>query len=166
MTQIFTGEGLGLGSSSGLGNYGPKGASSLGQGGVSVLVNAANGNLVLNQSDGFLADLGFGLDLFQTYNSRGEGNSSWCFNVQSRLEFFGDLKTPGSYVVRIGGDGHRSRFVYNDRQQAWLPEEGGTSRLTCNSKGWTCQEGSQKTSTMYDEQGQITHINDRAVNTE
>ena len=60
MTQIFTGEGLGLqGSSVGLGSYGPKGVAALGQGGESVYVNAANGNLVLRQSDGFLADIGF-----------------------------------------------------------------------------------------------------------
>ena len=91
MTQIFTGEGLGVqGSSLGLGGYGPKGVASLGQGGESVYVNAANGNLVLRQSDGFLADIGFGLDLFQTYNSRGENNSSWCFNLHSRLEIYGE----------------------------------------------------------------------------
>ena len=64
MTQIVTGEGLGLkGSSIGLGSYGPKGVAGLGQGGESVYVNAANGNLVLRQSDGFLADIGFGLDI-------------------------------------------------------------------------------------------------------
>ena len=70
MTQIFTGEGLGLqGSSLGLGSYGSKGVAALGQGGESVYVNAANGNLVLRQSDGFLADIGFGLDLFQTFQN-------------------------------------------------------------------------------------------------
>src|SRR3989338_2236366 len=100
MTQIFTGEGLGLqGSSLGLGSYGPKGAAALGQSGESVYVNAANGNLVLRQSDVFLADIGFGLDLFQTYNSRGEGNS-WRFNLQSRLDFSGTLNTEGSTVTK------------------------------------------------------------------
>jgi len=39
----------------------------LGQGGESVYVNGANGNLVLKQSDGFLATPGFGLDVFQIY---------------------------------------------------------------------------------------------------
>ena len=66
MTQIFTGTGLGVRGSSlaQLGGYGPKGTAGLGQGGESVYVNAANGNVVLKQSDGFLADFGVGLDVF------------------------------------------------------------------------------------------------------
>ena len=84
MTQIFTGTGLGLhGSSVGqLGSYGPKGSARLGQGGESVYVNGANGNLVLKQSDGFLASAGLGIDIFQIYNSQAEGGSSWRFNTE------------------------------------------------------------------------------------
>lgn len=160
MTQIFTGEGLGLqGSSLGLGSYGPKGAAALGQSGESVYVNAANGNLVLRQSDGFLADIGFGLDLFQTYNSRGEGNS-WCFNLQSRLEFSGTLNTDGSTVTRIGDDGHRTRFVFNTGKQSYIPEEGGTARLSYSQNGWTYREGSQKTACHYNQEGQLREIRD------
>lgn len=160
MTQIFTGEGLGLhGSSLGLGSYGPKGAAALGQSGESVYVNAANGNLVLRQSDGFLADIGFGLDLFQTYNSRGEGNF-WCFNLQSRLEFSGTLNTEGSTVTRIGEDGHKSRFVFHTGKQSYVPEEGGTERLTYSQNGWTYREGSQKTACHYNQDGQLKEIRD------
>ena len=161
MTQIFTGEGLGLqGSSLGLGSYGPKGVAALGQGGESVYVNAANGNLVLRQSDGFLADIGFGLDLFQTYNSRGEGNSSWCFNLQSRLELSGEANTKGSSVTRIGEDGHRSRFLYDVTKQTYVPEEGGTARLSFNQNGWTYKAGSEKTSCHYNKEGQLIEICD------
>ncbi|MDI1351570.1 MAG: hypothetical protein PSV35_02200, partial [bacterium] len=161
MTQIFTGEGLGLqGSSLGLGSYGPKGVAALGQGGESVYVNAANGNLVLRQSDGFLADIGFGLDLFQTYNSRGEGNSAWCFNVQSRLEFSGEPNTQGSSVTRIAEDGHRSRVLFDCRKQVYLPEEEGVARLTLSQNGWTYSEGSQKTVSHYNREGQLREIGD------
>ena len=108
MTQIFTGTGLGTqGSSLGqLGSYGPKGSASLGSGGDSVYVNGANGNLVLKQSDGFLSDLGLGMDLFQTYNSRGEGTNPWHFNLETRLMFEGTPNTAGSIVKRIDEDGH------------------------------------------------------------
>jgi YD repeat-containing protein len=161
MTQIFTGEGLGLqGSSLGLGSYGPKGVAALGQGGESAYVNAANGNLVLRQSDGFLADIGFGIDLFQTYNSRGEGKSAWCFNVQSRVELSGTVNTKGSAVTRIGEDGHRSRFLYDTNKQCYVPEEGGTARLTFSQNGWTFREGSAKTSCHYNKDGQLIEIND------
>lgn len=161
MTQIFTGSGLGIqGSSLGLGNYGPKGTAALGQGGESVYVNAANGNMVIRQSDGFLADAGFGLDLFQTYNSRGDGGSNWFFNVQSRLEISGEINKIGSSIIRIGGDGHRSRFIFDEKKQTYLPSEGGTSRLTFKQNAWIFQQGNDKTSSFYNKQGQLTTISD------
>ncbi|CEG56767.1 conserved protein of unknown function [RHS_repeat] [Legionella fallonii LLAP-10] len=162
MTQIFTGDGLGLqGSSIGLGAYGPKGVAALGQGGESVYVNAANGNLVLRQSDGFLADIGFGLDLFQTYNSRGEGASSWCFNWQSRLEIVGEINAIGSSVTRIGEDGHRSVFLFDATKNAYLPQEGGTALLSFNQNVWIYREGEQKTACHYSQDGQLVEICDR-----
>lgn len=161
MTHIFTGEGLGLnGSSIGLGSYGPKGSEALGQGGESVYVNVANGNLVLRQADGFLADIGFGIDLFQTYNSLGEGASSWRFNVQSRLTFNGSANTAGSSVTRIDEDGHLTHFLYDARKQAYLPQDGGKSRLTFEQNGWNYSEGNQKTSSHYNKEGQLTDIHD------
>ncbi|MBL7481322.1 transglycosylase SLT domain-containing protein [Legionella bononiensis] len=161
MTQIFTGEGLGLqGSSLGLGSYGPKGVAALGQSGESVYVNAANGNLVLRQSDGFLADIGFGLDLFQTYNSMGESGSNWRFNMQSRLELSGEPNTSGSTVTRIAEDGHRSRFIFDASKQSYVPEEGGTARLTYSQNGWMYREGAQKTVCYYSQEGQLSEIRD------
>ncbi|KTD42347.1 DUF6531 domain-containing protein [Legionella quateirensis] len=161
MTQIFTGEGLGLqGSSLGLGSYGPKGVAALGQSGESVYVNAANGNLVLRQSDGFLADIGFGLDLFQTYNSMGESGSNWRFNMQSRLESTGEPNTSGSTVTRIAEDGHRSRFIFDANKQSYVPEEGGTARLTYSQNGWMYREGAQKTACYYSQDGQLREIRD------
>lgn len=161
MTQIFTGSGLGIqGSSLGLGNYGPIGSAALGQGGESVYINAANGNMVIRQSDGFLADAGFGLNVLQTYNSRGDGGSNWFFNVQSRLEISGEINKAGSSITRIGGDGHKSRFIFDAQQQTYLPVEGGTLRLTYKQNAWIFQEGNEKTSSLYNKQGQLTAIRD------
>ncbi|EHL32044.1 hypothetical protein LDG_5898 [Legionella drancourtii LLAP12] len=162
MTQTVTGSGLGIYNSSiGLGSYGAKGSAALGQGGESVYVNAANGNLILRQADGFLADMGLGFDLFQTYNSRGEGGGSWVFNVQSRLEFYGEANHEGSYVIRVMEDGHRSRFTWDAASQAYRPEEGGTARLVFQNNSWTYRDGSTPTIYQYTAQGQLTALRDQ-----
>lgn len=107
MTQVFTNDGLGIsGSSLGqLGNYGPKGKAELGQGGESVYMNAANGNLVLRQLDGFLASQGLGFEVIQSYNSLGEGGKNWQFNTQSHLSLQGTANCEGSELTRIDADG-------------------------------------------------------------
>jgi len=155
MTQIFTGTGLGLhGSSlSQLGNYGPKGTARLGQGGGSMYVNAANGNLVLKQSDGFLANAGVGLDLFQTYNSR--STCPWQFNTETHLTF----ESPSS-IQRTDEDGHQSRFIYNAQQNAYLAEDGSTARLTFDGISWNYREGSSQTTCLYNAEGQLTSLRD------
>ena len=105
MAQIFTGAGLGLQGSSldQLGSYGPKGAAGLGQGGGSLAINLANGNVVLKQNDGFLADFGVGLDLFQSYNSR--ATQAWRFSTDSRVIFSGQHNT-----ARFNGCACRCRW--------------------------------------------------------
>ncbi|HBI21330.1 MAG TPA: hypothetical protein DDY37_01880 [Legionella sp.] len=160
MTQIFTGIGLGLhGSSLGqLGRYGPKGAAGLGQGGVSLAVNAATGNVVLKQSDGFLADFGTRLDLFQSYNSRDA--EAWRFNTDTRLAFEGPANTDGSVVNRTDEDGHVSRFVYDPRQHAYLPEDGSTARLAFDGASWRYREGVGQTACHYNTNGQLTCLTD------
>lgn len=161
MTQIFTGMGLGLrGSSlSQLGNYGPKGSPGLGQGGTALSVNAANGNLVMTQSDGFLADFGAGLNLFQSYNSQNGG--TWRFNTDTRLAVQGTANTAGSVVNRTDEDGHVTRFVYDARMHAYLAEEGGLSRLTFDGLSWCYQEGSGPLRCTYNLDGLLTKLSDR-----
>ena len=160
MTQIFTGTGLGLhGSSLGqLSSYGPKGTASLGQGGSSVYVNAANGNLVLKQSDGFLANSDVGLDLFQSYNSRSTG--AWRFNTDTRIAFEGKANTTGSIVKRTDEDGHQSCFIYDATQNAYLAEDGSTAKLTFDGTSWSYREGSNQTICHYNIEGQLTNISD------
>jgi YD repeat-containing protein len=162
MTQIFTGSGLGTHSSSlGLGSYGPKGVAALGQGGDSVYVNAANGNLVIQQTDGFLADMGIGISLMQTYNSKGDINSSWRFNVQSRIEVQGQANTAGSIVIRTAEDGHRSSFHYDVTKQRYLPDEGGTERITFSQGKWLYKKGDSKAVDYYNQDGQLIKMADK-----
>lgn len=160
MAQIFTGAGLGLRGSSQaqLGSYGPKGVASLGQGGSSLYINAANGNVVLKQSDGFLADFGTSFDLSQTYNSREQ--RAWRFNTDTRLAFEGRANTTGSVVTRTDEDGHNSRFIYDAQQHAYLAEDGSTARLTFDNTSWNYREGTGQTTCHYNATGQLTRITD------
>lgn len=163
MTQIFTGTGLGLnGSSLGqLGNYGLGGAAALGQGKVSLSVNAATGNLVIGQQDGFLAGLGLGMDLSSTYNSRGERGGHWSSSIQTRLNVNGEPNQAGSSLVRIDEDGHRSTFHYDPAKGVYLPEDGGTASLSYENNAWHYRIGSSNKSFDYDEQGRLTTITDK-----
>lgn len=163
MTQIFTGTGLGThGSSLGqLGSYGPKGTATLGQGGGSVYVNAANGNLQLKQADGFLSNLGVGLDLYQTYNSLDKENNSWRFNFESRLKFDGKMNVQGSKIIRIDEDGHLSDFIYQNQKQAYIAEDGSIAQITLQNGNWIYQEGSGQYFSQYNSEGLLTHLSDR-----
>ena len=165
MTQIFTGTGLGLhGSSLGqLSHYGPKGSAKLGQGGHSVYVNAANGNLVVKQSDGFLPHASVGLDLFQSYNSL--HSASWRFNTDTKLLFEGKANSPHSSVRRTDEDGHITCFTYNANQKAYVADDSSLAQLIFNDTDWTYQDGSTQTICHYNTEGQLTHINDQDGNT-
>ncbi|MFC3908544.1 hypothetical protein ACFORL_05575 [Legionella dresdenensis] len=155
MTQVFTGAGLGIQGSSleKLGSYGPKGAAGLGQGGEAVYVNAANGNLVLKQSDGFMAGLGLGLDLFQVYNSL---SGNWRFNSQTTLEFESD-----SVINRVGDDGHVTRFVRQGSERVYQADDGSTARIVWSDGSWHYQSGSGEVSCNYNLAGQLTSLTDR-----
>jgi YD repeat-containing protein len=163
MTQIFTNEGLGLsGSSIGqLGAYGPKGGAALGQGGESVYINAANGNMVLRQSDGFLAGSGLGLELIQSYNSQGERGQNWCFNTQTHLIINGPVNCPGSELTRVDEDGHSSRFIFDNLKGYYVSENGGTASLRFTNNSWSYREGASNSSCEYNEKGQLTRLTDR-----
>lgn len=163
MTQVFTNDGLGIsGSSLGqLGNYGPKGKAELGQGGESVYMNAANGNLVLRQSDGFLASQGLGFEVIQSYNSLGEGGKNWQFNTQSHLSLQGTANCEGSELTRIDADGHISHFIFNINKGLYVDKKGGTATLSFKENQWIYREGASACSYEYNLDGYLTKLTDR-----
>ncbi|QDQ40133.1 hypothetical protein E3226_006820 [Legionella geestiana] len=162
MTQIITGNGAGVyGSSLNLpGNFGIQGRATLGQGTEDVYVNAANGNLVVRHRDGFMAGNGTGFSLTQTWNSSGESRG-WRFNTASMLILQGVPNTPGSAVVRVEGDGHRTRFVFDAASGSYRPEEGGRASLSFNDGVWRAQSGSDETVSEYNAEGRLQAIRDR-----
>ena len=68
--------------------------------------------------------------------------------------------TAGSSVTRIDEDGHQTHFIYDVKKQVYLPQDGSKSRLAFEQNGWNYSEGNQKTSSHYNNQGQLTDIHD------
>lgn len=162
MAQIFTGEGLGTyGSSLGqLGSYGPKGTAGLGQGPHSVYINAANGNLVVRENDGFLAGLGFGYRTSSTYNSRGEGAGMFRLGSQSRVSLHGTLNESGSVLLRTAADGHVSRFYYNTERGIYQDENGGKAHIKASKEGFLYNGGDNDIIARYDLDGRLSQLKD------
>ncbi|MBA2657779.1 MAG: hypothetical protein H0U70_12490 [Tatlockia sp.] len=163
MTQVFTSDGLGIAGSSlsQLGAFSSKGVATLGQGASSVYINAANGNLVFRQKDGFLASKGFGFELIQSYNSLGDKGQNWCFNFQTHLIIQEPLNCSNSVVIRVDEDGHQSRFIFNAEKNCYLAENGGTATLHFDNNNWTYREGADSCSFKYDATGLLKRMSDR-----
>lgn len=161
MSQLFTGLGSGIHGSSWaiLGSYGPKGTARLGQGGGSLYVNAANGNLLLKQSDGFLANSGPNVDLFQSYNSR--DTNAWRFNTDTHLSLQGVPNTTGSCVTRTDEDGHRSGFHYDKAHHAYLADDGRIAKFTFDGRCWAYCDGNSPSILHYNQDGQLIDMSDR-----
>ena len=120
MVAIVSGSGLGVSLSSlATGQNALGGSAALGRGGQQVLVNGANGNLILQQNDDHLASAGLDLFALRTYNSQGafdgDGNDdNW------RLGFFrsvdcltGTVNTAGSTITRTDADGARAVYIHD-----------------------------------------------------
>lgn len=158
MTQIFTGEGLGSHNALSTREGHSTEVNGLGQTGNNIQVNVANGNMVLRQEDGFLADQGFGLHLFQTYNSQGKGN--WIFNMHTSLSFQGLLNQTGSCIQRLDEEGHISQFFFDATKGYYLTEDNPLARLRYVNDSWEYTEGDSSISSQYDAQGQLQSLQD------
>jgi len=120
MVAIFTGSGSGAARGSGamLGKSGLLGSTTLGRSGEQVLLNAANGNLMLQQRDEMLVGRGADAVIARTYNSLGDlsddNHDNWRLGVQRRLKpLTGTANTAGSSVVRVMDDGTETLYSYD-----------------------------------------------------
>jgi len=112
MVAIFTGLGSGLerGSGSVLGGSGLLGSATLGRAGENLFLNAATGNLVINNQDEFLVGMGPDASVSRTYNSLGnfsdENADNWRQSTDRNVYgFTGTLNQAGSSLHRVGADG-------------------------------------------------------------
>lgn len=137
MTTIISGHNLGLDDTSLriLNRRDSAGAGSLNQNAdQQVYVNAANGNLVIQEQDTLLASRGQDFTLVRTYNSRGRMNSSvnamsdwgWTWQTDIALtkntDTFGTTKVDGYEVAY--GDGAAKYFDYDATRKLWVSTDG------------------------------------------
>ena len=177
MVAIVSGSGLGLfnGSRAVLGEQGSVGNATLGQGNERIYVNAATGNLVIQQTDEFLASSGLDLNLIRTYNSQGlvdgDNNDNWRLGARTWLQSIPSFSTPanlpnmaGSYVIRVGADGVEIRYNYDVARGLYVSTEGDgahdTLIINTSTAEWTYTDGSSRVNEQYDINGRLLWTRD------
>ncbi|MGM9481545.1 hypothetical protein ACS5PN_10175 [Roseateles sp. NT4] len=174
MVSIVTGGGAGLVNSSKdvLGGAGEIGNAAWGRAGERVTVNAATGNLVVQDRDEYLVGMGPDVDLLRTYNSQGgwEGDS----NVDGwRIGYYRRVSNVGGSLKRIDADGHEAIYSLDASSGKYLTSEGSGQfdSLSFSAGVWTWTDGDTGTTETYAsvDQGvtyrltQVTDTNNRAV---
>ncbi|WP_179958116.1 RHS repeat protein [Chitinimonas arctica] len=99
----------------------------LGQMGTGIYLNAATGNLAVQDRDELLLGRGGGMRVLRTYNSQGgldgDNNDNWRIGVyrQVRLEA-GVAGQPGSSLIRVGEDGAELRYRFDEADGSYRAE--------------------------------------------
>lgn len=149
MVAIFTGAGTGFerGSGNVLGGAGTLGQAALGRSGEQLLLNAANGNLMLMQQDELLLGRGPDAAISRTYNSQGdlsdENGDNWRQSTDRRLfSLVGTANTFGSTIKRVSSDGSVVTYAYNGTNYRTTDGAGAHDSLTyADGTGWTWTDG-------------------------
>jgi YD repeat-containing protein len=174
MTSIVIGGGLGVVGSSAtqVNGSGISGQGKVGQGNDLAVVNATNGNLILQGKDEFIAGIGIDDALLRTYNSQGtldgDNNDGW------RLSLFRSLRNNGNNTfTRIAADGHQE-LLSSVGTGVWrsLEGEGGgahdvlrtvsTPRVT--GEAYEYEAGGSGVFEMYDSTGKLLGWRDDSGN--
>ena len=178
MVAIVTGASLGLGRTSvaelgSAGELGPEGqagySSNVGLFGENVYVNAANGNLVVERTDEYLAGVGLDDDLTSVYNSltpptggAGYGaNQGWQTGDSATVwGLSGSYGTSGSSVYFTGSDGTIYTYNWNATDSAYVCTQAGNAanRLTLSGSTWDLWNGQTDVNSYFDNSngGRIT----------
>ncbi|WP_443751362.1 glycohydrolase toxin TNT-related protein [Asticcacaulis solisilvae] len=170
MVAIVTGSGQGLVKSSlaVLGSQGEIGTSKLGQNGSDVIVNAANGNLLIQSQDEMLFGLGLDDAITNTYNSKA---AAWQENYQRHVtDLTGFHNKPASTITRYGADGSAVVYTYNSSSACYVGVESGiTDTITYDATAgqWTWQDGKTRAKEVYEgaTTGRILQSTDASGNT-
>lgn len=158
MVAIFTGLGAGLtrGSANILGGAGQLGGASQGRSGETISVNAATGNLVINQQDEFLIGRGLDAGVSRTYNSLtdttdGDNGDQWQQSSHRRLfDLSGVVNTSGSTIKRQYADGSVITYGWNVTRGLYVSADGEGAHDTLSYAGmWTWTDGSSQMREFY-----------------
>ncbi|MGE5566052.1 MAG: Ig-like domain-containing protein, partial [Parcubacteria group bacterium] len=159
MVAVVTGNGLGLERSSAfvLGSRGQVGTPGLGRANDNVYVNAANGNLVIQNQDEMLIGLGPDDIIARTYNSQGtftdDNGDNWRPSVARTVYgLTGTLNSAGSTVTRTDWDGSEAVYTWDGTKSAYVSKEGAGAydTLTFSGTTWTWTDGNSRVTELYD----------------
>ncbi|OXI15699.1 LysM peptidoglycan-binding domain-containing protein [Burkholderia sp. AU15512] len=173
MVAIVTGQGLGLQSSSStaLGNRGVLGNAAFGQMGEQVYVNAANGNLMLQDRDQLLLGQGINGAVYRAYNSLGQLN--WREGASRTVDgLAGTLNEAGSTITLTDWDGSQTKFAFDATRNLYVSTAGvganvgnanqpgptavtttgprATLQFDAATNSWTWTDGTQHVTETYD----------------
>ena len=154
MVAIFTGAGTGFerGSGSVLGGSGLLGTASQGRGGDNVLVNAANGNLLISRQDEYLVGRGPDVAIGRAFNSQAtaddDNNDKWRQSTDRRV-----TAVSGTTVRRVSADGSETIYTWDATRSAYVSKEGaGAYDLIVKSGSqWIWTDGATQRVEKYDE---------------
>jgi YD repeat-containing protein len=148
MVSVVTGGGGGLVNTSKevLGGAGELGNAPTGRAGEQVTVNAANGNLIVQSRDEYLAGTGPDVNLLRTYNSQGgwdgDNNDSWRLGYYRRVSgLVGTANASGSSLQRVDADGNQSTYFYNGSRYVSTNGSGQYDSLSFDGTNWTWTDG-------------------------
>lgn len=160
MVAMFTGLGAGAerGSGNVLGNAGMLWSSGLGRANERVHVNAATGNLLIQQQDEMLIGRGPDVAVGRTYNSLGnlsdENGDNWRQSTDRQVYgLTGTLNASGSTVRRVSADGSEITYAWNSSQSLYVATDGAGAydRLSwsASSSTWTWTDGDSQQTESY-----------------
>jgi YD repeat-containing protein len=161
MVAIVSGNTLGLNLTSKgvLGDQGVNGNPTQGQGGEQVYVNAATGNLVMQQLQDELVGAGLDVASVLTYNSMGlagddNGDNFSLGKVTVQLALSGTVNTAGSTLTRTAFDGSRSVYTWNATTSSYQCINGAGAfdsiTYTATPSQYTWTDGSTQAKEIYD----------------
>lgn len=175
MAAIISGQGLGVERSSAfvLGSAGLIGNASSGRLGSNVYVNAATGNLVVQNQDEVLIGLGPDAIINRTYNLWGLGDDDngdlWRNGAQRNVVLAsGTLNTAGSTLARTDWDGGVATYNYDAASGSYISKEGAGAcdRIVSAGNVFTWTDGNSRLVETYDalNSGRITAAIDTSGN--
>src|SRR5258706_6849765 len=179
MAAVISGNSLGLLNSSlyVLGPQGALGQATQGRSGDQVYVNAASGNVVIQNRDELLVGRGPDLSFLRTYNSQGlfdgDNGDNWRFGVYRKVyNLTGTVNTAGSTVTRVAEGGSESVYTYDTAVGKYVCHDRGgaydTLAFTSATQTWTWSwtDGTNPLTELYDAAngGRITKVQDQDGN--
>src|SRR6266853_1616002 len=179
MAAVVSGNSLGLLNTSlyVLGSQGALGQASSGRAGEQIYVNAATGNLVIQNRDELLVGRGPDLNLLRTYNSQGllndDNADNWRLGVYRKVyNLTGTVNTAGSTVTRVAEDGSESVYAYDTTLGKYVCHDGAGAYDTLAFDGatqtwtWSWTDGTNRLTERYDAAngGRITQVLDQDGN--